>query len=495
MVPRRLRREKENPDEPTRKRFPIYDDAARDAPFDGAVTPPGIRYTKAADGTHLAYQVEGDGPIDVLWIFAGNIPLESTLEEPRIVRFRERLSSFARLICHDRRGIGLSDPVRSWDDTTLEVRSSDAMSVLDACDSTRTAIVATDYSAGDIAAMVAASNPGRISTLVLNNPAARKLAAPDYAWGVTGEWVDTWVAEFRRAYESGGSDAFAMMTGFDNADQPALDWWARSVRRGARLGQIDSGLRMVIGTDTRALLPLIRAPTLVVHGPNSNSWRSADHATYVADHLPSAQRVRLEGTHTYVYVSPVADAFLDLAEEFTTGERPPSNRIDNRVLATVLFTDIVKSTERLAEVGDQAWADLLAQHNQTVGRCISDFRGRLVGSAGDGVLAMFDGPARAVRCAAAIGDGVRPLGLEVRAGVHTGEVEVAGDDVGGMAVHIGARVCALAGPGEVLVSRTVTDLVVGSGLRFSVRGEHALKGVPGQWEIFELSEPSEVGAI
>jgi len=208
----------------------------------------------------------------------------------------------------------------------------------------------------------------------------------------------------------------------------------------------------------------------------------------VADHLPSGKQIELEGTHVYVYVSSVGDQFLDLVEEFITGARPIARELDKRVLATVLFTDIVGSTERLADIGDAAWSGLLAEHNEIVASFIAEFRGRQVDSAGDGVFAIFDGPARAVRCASAIQDAVRKLGVEVRAGVHTGEVEVADGNVRGLAVHIAARVSALAGPSELLVTRTLTELVVGSGLRFSSRGQHALKGVPAMWEIFALAD-------
>ena len=435
------------------------------------------RYAKSGD-LHIAYQVTGDGPIDIVYVPTWIGQLEVLTEEPTIAAFLERLTRFARVISFDRRGSGLSDP---WvGPPTLEDQIDDVLAVMDAVGSERAALMAS-LEGGPLAMTFAASHPERTSALVLYSTFARARWAPDYDWAPTDEdgaqRIDQAIAQW-------GQGGVAMTIAPSRADDPAFREWAGKMERyAASPGTIRQIMRFVGETDVRHVLPSIRVPTLVMHR-RGDQFLMVEHSRYLAKHIPGARYVELEGSDGLFSVGD-SEAVIGEIEEFLTGTR--HEREADRVLATVLFTDIVGSTERAAELGDSQWRSLLERHDRAVRRELERHRGRCVKSTGDGVLATFDGPARAVRAAGSIAGAVRPLGIEIRGGLHTGEVEVIGDDVGGLAVHIGARVMKHAGPGEVLASSTVKDLVVGSGISFEDRGAHELKGVPGEWRLFAVT--------
>jgi class 3 adenylate cyclase/alpha-beta hydrolase superfamily lysophospholipase len=435
---------------------------------------PEVSYARSGD-VSLAYIVTGSGPPDLVFVhgFVGNI--ETAWEQPLRVAFFERLGSFARVIEFDRRGTGLSDRVREV--PTLETRMDDLRAVMDAAGSERAAVVAT-FEAGSMAALYAATYPERVGALVLYNPIAKGVWAADYPFARTEQEWRAELAEIRERW--GDSDFFAEFARAiapSRADDPAfLRWVAKVHRTGASPAAALAITRMARDVDIRDVLPSIRVPTLVLH-----LARYADESRYVAERIPGSRRVEVSGEDTMFFLAP---GIGDEIQRFVTtvwGEAEPET-----VLSTVLFTDIVDSTQRAAEVGDRRWAELVASHHALVRRQLDRFRGRELDTAGDGFFASFDGPARAIRCARAISESVHELGLEVRAGLHTGECEVIGDKLGGIAVNIGARVAARAGPGEVLVSSTVKDLVAGSGIGFADRGTVELKGVPGSWQLFSV---------
>jgi len=437
-------------------------------------TPAETRYARSGD-VHIAYQTVGSGSIDLILLPGAFSHVEHQWEEPSFARFLDRLASFSRLIVLDVRGTGLSD--RAAELPTLEEQIDDVLAVLDAVGSERAALFGLSQGGG-LAALFAAAHPDRTSALVLFGAYARSTRADDYPWGRTPEEYDTLV---RTADEGWGSGAFLPLVAPTVADDASFKlWWARNERLSGSPGAILAFLRMQREADVRHVLPAIRVPTLILQRTD-DAYRNPGSGRYLAATIPGAKYVELSGRDNLPYVGD-QDAVLDEVEEFLTGVRHAAE--PDRVLATVLFTDIVGSTQRAAELGDRGWRDLLARHDALVRRELDRGRGREVDTAGDGFLATFDGPARAIRCAQAIAEGVRTLGLEVRGGLHTGEIELAGDHVRGIAVHIGARAAALAGPGEVFVTSTVKDLVAGSGIEFEERGEHALKGVPGEWRIF-----------
>jgi class 3 adenylate cyclase len=438
------------------------------------VEAPDVSYARSGD-VSLAYVVTGTGSIDLVFVhgFVGN--LETAWEQPLRVAFFERLASFARVIEFDRRGTGLSDRVREV--PTLETRMDDLRAVMDAADSERAAVVAT-FEAGSMAALYAATYSERVGALVLYNPIAKGVWAPDYPFARTEEEWRAELAEIRERW--GDPEFFAEMAreiAPSRADDPAfIKWLAKFDRTGASPAAAVAIMRMARDVDIRDVLPSIRVPTLVLH-----LARYADESRYVADRIPGARRVEIAGEDTVFFIAP---GIAEEVQRFVTsvwGEAEPET-----VLSTVLFTDIVESTQRAAEVGDRQWAELVASHHALVRRQLDRFRGRELDTAGDGFFASFDGPARAIRCARAISDSVRELGLEIRAGLHTGECEVIGEKLGGIAVNIGARVAARAQPGEILVSSTVKDLVAGSGIAFEDRGSAELKGVPGTWQLFAV---------
>ncbi len=437
---------------------------------------PRTQYTRSGD-VHIAYQVIGEGPFDLVCVPGWVSHVELQWEDPDHARFLERLASFARLIIFDKRGTGLSDRVPNDKLPPLEERMDDLRAVMDAAGSQRAALFGFSEG-GNLATMFAATCPERTRALVLAHTFACRIWCPEYPWAPTPgqreeeckvverEWGNLMDLE-RFVPSKVGDPAFAQRL-------------ATYFRRAASPGAAVALLRMNTQIDIRGILPTIRVPTLVMHRAGDRDVNVAE-GRYIAERIPGARFVELAGDDHLPWFGDQGP-FLDEMQEFLTGVRPPP-QID-RVLSTVMFTDIVGSTEVAARMGDRAWSDLLGRHHAIARTEIARFRGREINTAGDGFLATFDGPARAVRCAGAMRSALEPLGLALRAGVHTGEIELHGDDVGGIAVHICARVAAAAGTGEVLVSSTVKDLVSGAGLTFSDRGAHALRGVPGEWRLY-----------
>lgn len=434
------------------------------------------RYAQS-DGVSIAYQVHGEGPLDLVFVPGFVFHVELVWEHPSVARMLRRLASFARLILFDKRGQGLSDrPPRP---PTLEESMADLGAVMDAVGSERAALLGVSEG-GPMATLLAATHPERVSALVLYGTYARMLRADDYPRGIPEDVFDRW-AEMVRA-EWGGPVGLRVWAPTVQDDAGFADWWARLLRQGTSPhGALDL-LDLYREIDVRQVLPSIDLPTLVVHRSGDRMIR-AEQGRYIADQVPGARYVELPGDD-HLLMAGDQDAVLDEIEEFLVGTR--RTREPERVLGTVLFTDIVDSTRHAAQSGDRRWGDLLAGHDAAVRRELEVYRGREIKALGDGFLATFDGPARAIRCALAIRESVRRLGIDVRAGVHTGELERQNGDVAGMAVNIGARVSGLAGPGEVLASSTVKELVVGSGLVFEDRGVHDLKGVPDQWHLFAV---------
>jgi len=440
---------------------------------------PETRYARLGD-LHLAYQVLGEGPPDILLLDQWFGHLDAQWDVPPLAEFRERLASFGRLIMFDKRGTGLSDPIPTSSLPTLEEFMTDIPAVLDTVGSERPALIA-NIGGGILAMPFAAAHPDRVSSLILVDCFARFSEAADFPIGAPLAQIEPnlELAEL----ETGRGvmvDAFAPSIANDERLRRA---WARYERSAATPGSTRAIVRLIYESDVRDVLPAIRVPTLVIHRRDAVGFR-VEHGRYLGVHIPDARYVELPGIDNLIWAGD-QDAMVAEIQAFITGVRPAAE--PRRVLATVLFTDIVRSTERAAELGDVRWQALLADHNRVVRRQLERFGGVEIKVVGDGFLATFDGPARAVRCAIAIRDEVRELGLEIRAGIHVGEIEVLPDDIAGLAVHLGARVSALAGPGEVLVSSTVTDLVVGSGIAFEDRGSHVLKGVPGEWRLFAVS--------
>ena len=438
---------------------------------------PDTRYAKSG-AVHIAYQVVGEGPIDLVLITGLFSHIEHQWEEPSFARFLERLASFSRLIVFDARGAGLSD--RAPELPPMEEQMDDVLAVLDATGSTSAAFFGMSQ-AGPMAILFAASHPERTRALVLYGSYARPRAADGYPWGRSAEWMDDYGRLIDNAWGTGMF--LSQVAPTRAADNAFRQWWSRYERLSYGPGNALAYFRMNAQIDVRPILPTIRTPTLVLQR-RDDVYRDAGQARYLADQIPGAKLVELSGVDHLPYLGD-SGAVLDEVQEFLTGVRPPPEH--DRVLATVLFTDIVQSTERAGTLGDHAWMELLERHHAVVRRELVRYRGREIDTAGDGFLATFDGPARAVRCAVAIIGELRPIGLEIRAGVHTGEIELMdADGVGGIAVHIGARVAAQAGPSEILVSGTVKDLVAGSGIDFVDRGTHQLKGVAGEWRLFSV---------
>jgi len=439
------------------------------------------RYAKCGD-VDIAYQVAGDGPIDLLLYTGANIPIDCMDEEPSMARFQRRLASFGRLIRFDRRGMGLSDRGSASAPPTHEQWVQDAVAVLDAAESERAAVIAPWLNAPD-GVMLAATHPVRVSSLVVLNGMARLTWAPDYPDGVPESALDERleVVTEMDAVEQ-GFDVVALLCPSVAADPTFRAWFDRAGNLGASPAMAHLMLSAIFKSDVRAFLSQISVPTLIMQRADHPLF-TVGHGHYLAEHIPGAKYVELPGADLLYWVGDTGP-MLDEIEEFITGVRGGSSA--ERILATVLFTDIVGSTDRAAQLGDGRWRDLLDRHDQSVRTQIKRFRGREVNTIGDGFVATFDSPGRAIDCALAIRDTLKALGLEVRGGIHTGEIEVRGDDIAGMAVHIGARVSAFAGPGEVLVSSAVPPLVAGSGIEFMDRGEHELKGVPGTWRLLAV---------
>jgi pimeloyl-ACP methyl ester carboxylesterase len=440
-----------------------------------------IRYARNGD-VSIAYRVGGEGPVDLLFISGFVSHLEIGVELALAQRFFERLGSFARIIAFDKRGMGLSD--RGAGAYTLENVVDDALAVLDAAGVER-AIVFGVSEGGSAATMLAAAHPDRVSSMVLYGAFARLARGPDYPEGIPSEVLEGFVT--RMAEEWGQAAMLELWAPSLAGDPVAIDWWARWLRSGTSPGAMRAIGVMYHELDVRALLSSVAVPTLVLYRADDDVIRAAQ-ARVVARGIPGAQELELAGAD-HLFLAGDQDAMLDAVEEFVTGR--PAAAVRERLLATVLFTDIVRSTEHAAELGDRRWRERLTQHDHIVERELARHRGRHVKSFGDAVFASFDGPARAVRCALAIREGAAAIGLELRAGLHTGECEVVGNDLAGMAVHLAARVQGTAKPGEVLTSGTVKDLVVGSGLEFEDRGSHVLKGVPGEWRLYVVTGDAE----
>ena len=433
---------------------------------------PVTRYAKSGD-VHVAYQVFGEGSLNLVIapFFVSNV--EVFWEYPDAARWLHRLASFARVAMFDKRGTGMSDRVTEL--PGLEQRIDDVRAVMDAVGSKQAALLGMSEG-GSLAALFAATYPERCSALVLYGTFARFAS-----WLPTEEALAGMLGYIDQAWGSGGSLSF-LAPSLAN-DPAARQWQGRFERLGANPAAATALMRMNSQIDISDIVSTIRVPTLVIHR-TEDATINVEGGRDLAKHIPDARYIELPGRDHLPWVGDNAMEIADDIEEFLTGTRAPVT-VD-RVLATVLFTDIVGSTEKAASLGDRRWRDLLDNHHATIRRNLARFRGHEVKTTGDGILATFDGPARGVRCACAIADEIRSLGIEVRAGLHTGECEMSDDDVGGIAVHIGARVASLAGPGEVLVSSTVKDLVAGSGLRFGDRGSQSLKGVPGEWRIFAV---------
>jgi class 3 adenylate cyclase len=440
-----------------------------------------------AGGVSIAYQVVGDGPIDVVYVPPAVNQVEHLWAEPRVARFLERIARFGRLILFDRRGTGLSDPIAGA--VTLEDQMEDVTAVMDAAGSAQAALFA-QVEGGAMAMLYAATHPERTRALVLYAAIARATAAPGYEWpGSAAERerrLDAIIAQW------GSGSRIDLGAPSAAGDERLRRWFGRLERLSASPGAARQLFAITAEMDVRDVLPSIKVPTLLLHR-RDDQIIDVRHSRYLAEHIPGAAYVELEGRDNLPVVGD-SDRILAEIERFLTGTHTPPE--PDRVLATVLFTDIVGSTEVAARLGDRAWRELLERHDALVCGQVERFRGRPVKSLGDGWLATFDGPARGIRCALALREeAVAELGIELRAGLHTGECEAMGEDLGGLAVHIGARVGAMAAPGEVLVSGTVKDLVVGSGIAFAERGEHALKGVPGAWRLWAAGEDGSPPSI
>jgi pimeloyl-ACP methyl ester carboxylesterase len=432
------------------------------------------RYARSGD-VNIAYQVTGEGPLDLVLVPGFVSHLENDWEEPRSALFLERLGSFARLIRFDKRGTGLSDRPGGFPD--LETRMDDVRAVMDAVGSERAALFG--YSeGGPMSILFTATYPERSTALVLyGSYAKRQDPDVDYPWAPTRAERRIHAEEIER--EWGAQSDLGKMA--PNADPALLRWWSARARAAASPGAARDLILMNSEIDVRGVLPVVGVPTLVLHR-RGDLDAHVDEGRYIADHIPDARFVELEGDDHLPWID--SGQILDEVEEFLTGVR--GGPAPDRVLATVLFTDVVDSTTRAAALGDRRWRELLGRYHALVRGELARFGGVEVDTAGDGTLARFDGPARAARAARAIVESVRGAGLEVRAGIHTGELELTADGVAGIAVHIGSRIAARAAPGEVLASSTVKDLVVGSGIEFEERDAAELRGIPGTWQLYAV---------
>jgi pimeloyl-ACP methyl ester carboxylesterase len=433
---------------------------------------PETRYVRC-DNLHIAYQVVGAGPHDLVFVPGLASHLEHQWDEPLQAAFFQRLASFCRLIRFDKRGAGLSDRVERM--PTIEERMDDVRAVMDAADSERAAILGLSEG-GPMGIVFAATHPDRTSKLILWNTSARLAWTPDSTEEDRRQIVHERLGQYEAGWGTGS--LIGRFVPSAAADPSFREWWGRFERLSMTPGAAVQAMRVNYEIDVRAILPSVPVPTLVIRNEGDHVHREAQH--HLAKQIPSARFVELPGCDHFAWREE--DGVTQEIQEFLTGERTVSEI--ERVLATIVLTDIVGSTDRLAEHGDHKWRQFLDRYDALVERLLGRFRGRLVDKTGDGMLATFDGPARAIRCAMALKDSVRGLGLEIRAGIHSGEVELRGDRLAGIAVHIASRLCSLAGPSQVLVSSTVKDLVAGSGICFVDGGTHILKGVPGQWQVF-----------
>jgi class 3 adenylate cyclase len=443
---------------------------------------PQTQFATAPSGARVAYQVVGEGARDIIvntnWLSC----IDLMWDEPRYEHCIRRLASCGRLLLFDKRGTGASDPLEvregDFDVSLLDQAGEDILLVLDAVGSTRATVIGADT--GGIAAMIfAATHPERVDALVLQDSCARFTNSSDYPWGLDVEGVSAIIGAVREFWGTGIA-LYALAPSLAE-DESTVRWCARYERLSVSPATMASSFEDAAKMDVRSILPLIRMPTLVLSHTES-AFIPWGQGRYLADNIPDVRYVELDGADMWLFTDPrLVDQIVAFLGESSA---PPGD--DHRVLAAVLFTDLVSSTTQLAEIGDRRWRDLLDTHDRVMSRVVSDHRGHLVDRAGDGMLATFDSPARAVRCAVALGTELHKLGLEMRAGVHAGEIELRGDRVAGMAVHLAARIMGLANADEVLVSRTVCDLSVGSGLEFREHGVHELKGIRGKWDLFIL---------
>jgi len=440
---------------------------------------PETRYARTDQG-YVAYQVFGEGSRDLLFVTNWVTNLEVMWEEPSLGRFLERLASFARVICFDRRGTGVSDAVPLAQLPTLDEWMDDARVVLDAAGSREAAVIG-DTEGGPSAMLLAATHPKRVSSLVLLNTFARMVRADDYPIGLPRASVPRLLERYEAAW--GNAGMLDLTAPAAARDARFREWFARYQRLSMPPGASIRMFAWVLEMDVRSVLPSIQAPTLVVHR-EGNLYHRLPFGRHLAEHIPGARLAVVPGAESIPFHAGDPGSVLDEIQQFLTGEREPLRH--DRVLGTVLFTDIVGSTARAAALGDARWLELHAAHDALVRRILARHRGKEEETTGDGFLATFDGPARAIRCAWEIAQAVRSLGLTIRAGLHTGEVELVRSKVAGIAVHIAARVMAAAQDGGVYASGTVKELVVGSGIEFADRGVHVLKGVPGEWRLHEV---------
>ena len=445
---------------------------------------PPFAYARRRDGRRLAYQVVGDGDLDLVFLFGWPTHLGLLWEDPSFAEFLGKLSSFSRLILFDRLGDGLSD--RGPTGHTFDDEMDDVRCVLAAAGSERAAFFGC-HTGGRLALLLAATHPDEVSAVVTFGSHPATLRDDDYPWGSTPEQRDEVFAAIRALPPSEVADRLlAALAPGEVADPSVRQWWRMFTASASSPVETLEGIRSLGPVDIRGLLGAIQAPVLVLHR-TGDRLAGVDASRYMAERIPGARLVELPGDDHLPFFGD-QDSVVALVQEFLTGALPAAD--PDRVLATVLFTDLVDSTGLAAGMGDRRWHRVLVEHQELVRRQLGRFGGREVKTTGDGFLATFDGPARAIRAADAIGAGVRDQGLEVRAGLHTGEVELLGDDIGGIAVHIAARVLAKAGAGEILCSRTVKDLVAGSGFAFAERGTHRLKGVPDSWQLYAV-EPAQ----
>jgi class 3 adenylate cyclase len=444
----------------------------------GEAAQPETKYARVGPD-RLAYRVLGQGPPDLVFTMGAFSHVDIVWEDPQMALFLRRLASFSRLLRFDRRGTGASDPLPPDPLPPSEVYAEELVAVMDATGSRRVALLATGPQAGPLALFFAGTRPERTSALILADATARYLAADDYPIGFSSEAAEATIA---RAEELWGSEAYAGISAPSRAgDERFLRWSARLERAIASPRMVRAHLRALLQVDVRPILPLIQAPTLVL-AHREFQQLPVEHGRYLAGHIAGARLVELPGDLPLWWDQP--ELVLGVVEEFLVGARHGVE--PDRVLATVLFTDIVGSTQRAAALGDRGRRELLEVHDELAGRLVERWGGRLVKTTGDGILATFDGPGRAIGCATSLRDELRAIGIRIRAGLHIGEVELRGSDVGGIAVNIAARIMATAGPGEIVVSRTVRDLVAGSDVVLRDRGSRRLKGVEGEWQLFEV---------
>ena len=441
---------------------------------------PQTRYVKSGD-VHIAYQVVGAGPVDLVLVPGWVSNLECFWESPAFAAFFRRLATFSRLVLLDKRGTGLSDRVAHM--PTLETRMDDLRAVLGAIGSER-AVLCGYSEGGPMCALYAATYPMRSQGLIMIGSFPSRVWAPDAPWGRTPQDLDA--LNQRCETQWGSPVAIDSIMPSVAQDEAVRAWWARLLRMSASPAAVLALNRMNYEIDIRHLLPAIRVPTLLMHASGDRQV-AVSASRYMARKIPGATLVELPGEDHLPVLGDAEEVLAQIERFVAAAQRPPE---PDRVLATVMFSDIVGSTEMAVTLGDRQWRELLGRHHQLVRQELQRHRGREVDTAGDGFLATFDGPARGVRCAAAIVDALRPLGLAVRVGLHTGECEMVGDKVAGIAVHIGSRVATAAEPGQIVVSSTVKDLVAGSGLRFEDRGEQTLKGLPEPWRLFAVDTAS-----